>query len=181
MNAAFAGGIILDPRTGQPTIPYEHPRLVLPTVREALRGVGILLAGFSDAVEKKVIDHITGKSSYTSPAPLYLHLTTVAVNDSDTAATITSATYTGYAPLQIPAVDWNAASGTTAAATNANQKLFNSCTGGSSTIIGWALSPVSTAGGSGDITFFGTCSSTVVSTTQTPATVNAGALSVSVD
>ncbi len=181
MNAALAGGIILDPRTGHPTIPYEAPRLVLPSIREALRGVGIVLAGFSDAVEKKVIDHITGKSSYTSPAPLYLALTTVAVLDSDTSATITEATYTGYARLQIPAVDWNAASGTTAAATNANQKLFASCNGGSSTIIGWALSPVSTTAGAGDITFFGTCSSTVISTTQTPATVNAGALSVSVD
>lgn len=183
MNATLAGGLVLDPHTGRPIIDYrQRPELVIPTMRDVLRhGWGLLMAGLSDAVEKKILDHLTGKASYSSPAPLYLHLTTVAVNDSDTCATLTSANYTGYAPLQIPAVDWNAAAGTTAAATNANQKLFGACTAGTSTVIGWALSPVSTAGGSGDVTHFGTCTSTVISTTATPPTVNASALSIGLD
>lgn len=181
MRAAIAGGIILDPITGQPTIPYAEPKLVIPSIRDAMRGIGLVLAGLSDAVEKKVIDHITGKAAYSSPAPLYLHLTTVAVNDSDTCATLTSANYTGYAPIQIPAADWNAASGATAAATNANQKLGGACTAGTSTVIGWALSPGATAGATADVTYFGTCTSTVISTTATPPTVNAGALSIGLD
>jgi hypothetical protein len=174
-------GLILDPVTGRPTIAYDEPRLVIPSLLDGLRGIGILLAGLSDAVEKKILDHLTGKTAYTSPAPLYLALTTVAVLDSDTSASITEANYTGYARIQIPAGDWNAATGTTAAATNANQKLGGACTAGTSTVIGWALSPVSSIAGAGDITHFGTCTSTVISTTQTPPTINAGALSIGLD
>lgn len=181
MRAAIAGGIIFDPITGQPTIPYEDPKLVIPNIRDAMRGIGLVLAGLSDAVEKKILDHLTGKTAYTSPAPLYMHLTTVAVTDSDTCATLTSANYTGYAPIQIPAADWNAAAGTTAASTNANQKLGGACTAGSSVVIGWALGTASTAGGSGDVTHFGTCSSTTVNTTNTPPTINASALSIGLD
>lgn len=181
--AALAGGLVLDGRTGRPIIDYQgRPELVVPTMRDTLLGrFGLLMAGLSDAVEKKILDHLTGKTAYSSPAPLYLHLTTAAVNDSDTCATLTSANYTGYAPIQIPAADWNAASGTTAAATNANQKLGGACTAGTSTVIGWALSPGSTAGATADVTHFGTCSSTVISTTATPPTVNAGALSIGLD
>lgn len=164
-----------------PAIAYERPELFIPSLADTLRGIGIALAGFSDAVEKKVIDHLTGKTAYTSPAPLYLALTTQAVADTDTSASIVEPNYTGYGRIQIPAVDWNAAAGTTAAATNANQKLFGACTAGTSTVIGWALTPVATTGGAGDIVWFGTCTSTVISTTQTPATVNAGALSVGID
>lgn len=177
----MSGGLLLD-HTGRPVIDYGgKPQLVIPSILDSLRGIGIVLAGFSDAVEKKVLDHLTGKTAYTSPAPLYLALCTSAVADTDTSASLVEANYTGYARLQIPAADWNAASGTAAAATNANQKLFAACTGGTSTIIGWALTPVSTTGGAGDVVMFGTCTSTVISTTQTPATVNAGALSISLD
>ena len=183
MNAALAGGLVLDPQTGKPTLDYRgRPELVIPTLKDVVRhGFGVLMAGLSDSVEKKILDHLTGKTAYSSPAPLYLHLTTVAVVDSDTCATLTSANYTGYAPIQIPAADWNAASGTTAVATNANQKLGGACTAGSSVIIGWALGTASTAGGSGDVTHFGTCTSTTVNTTNTPPTINAGALSIGLD
>ena len=183
MAHALAGGIVLDRGTGRPVLDYGGaPSLVIPTLKESLlEKFGLLMAGLSDSVEKKILDHLTGKTAYTSPAPLYLHLTTVAVVDADTCATLTSANYTGYAPIQIPSTDWNAAAGTTAAATNANQKLGGACTAGTSTIIGWALGTASTAGGSGDVTHFGTCTSTVISTTATPPTINASALSIGLD
>jgi hypothetical protein len=137
------------------------------------------MPGFSDAVEKKILDHLTGKTAYASPGPLYLALTTVAVVDSDTAASITEASYTGYSRKQIPAADWTAASGTNSTVSNGVLETFPSCTAGTSTIIGWAL--CSSASGAGDVIAYGTCASTVISTTQTPATVPVGALSISLD
>lgn len=137
------------------------------------------ITGLSDAVEKKVLDHLTGKAAYTSPAPLYLALCTAVPQDSDSGATLSEATYTGYARKQVPAADWNAASGLAAAVTTAVQEQFAACTAGSSTIIGWAL--VASASGAGDVVTGGTCATTVVSTTQTPATVPAGGISVSLD
>lgn len=173
--------IVLDSRTGAPTLDWRgNPRLIVPGMRSWARSWGVFMAGLSDATEKLIIDHIINKTAHTS-ATQYLGLTTVAVNDSDTSATVTEANYTGYARLNIPGSDWNAATGTTAAATTANQKLFAACTAGSSTVIGWFLSPISTTAGAGNITYFGTCTSTVISVTQTPATVNAGGLSVGLD
>ena len=174
--------ILVDSRSGALVLDWgDSPRLIVPGIREWGRRMGVsLMAGFSDATEKLLIDHVVNKTAHTS-ATQYLALTTIAVVDADTSATITEANYTGYARLNIPGSDWNAATGTTAAATTANQKLFAACTAGSSTVIGWALSPISTTAGAGNITFFGTCASTVISTTATPATVNAGGLSVGLD
>jgi hypothetical protein len=136
------------------------------------------VAGFSDAVEKKILDHITGKTAYASPGPLYLALTTVAVTDADTGSTITEANYTGYARKQIPTADMTAAAGTSSETHNNTQEQFAACTAGSSTVIGWALCSASSGG---DVVMFGTCPSTVISTTQTPATIAASALSLSLD
>lgn len=174
-------GLIFDEATGCPTLDYGGDRrLIIPKLSEVLRGIGIALAsGMSAATAKKVLDHQTGKTAYTSPAPLYLALTTVAVVASDTSASLTEASYTTYARIQIPAADWNASSGTTTASSStANQKLGGSCTAGTATVIGWALCNV--ASGAGDVVQFGTCTSTVISTTQTPPTINAGALSISI-
>ncbi len=139
------------------------------------------MAGFSDAVEKKILDHITGKTSWASPTAngLYLALTTVAVGETDTAGTLTEASYTGYARKQIVPADMSAAAGTTAETHNTPVETFAACTAGSSTVIGWAL--CSSSSGAGDVVMFGTCPSTVISTTQTPATVAASALSLTLD
>jgi hypothetical protein len=176
------------------TAPINVPRLRRELTRELLRaGVlagfparrrrlweGILkMAGFSNAVENKVLDHLTGKAAYTSPAPLYMGLVTVAVAETDTSASVTEATYTGYARLQVPAADWgSAASGAVATAV---QKAFAACTAGTSTVIGWLLSPISGTAGAGDVVMFGTCPSVTISTTQTPPTVASGALSMTLD
>lgn len=137
------------------------------------------MPGFSDAVEVKVLDDITGVSSYTVTAPTYLALTTVAVTDSMTAATITEAGYTGYARKSVASGDWAAAVSPGGTKANTNTLTFAACTAGSSTVIGWAL--VSSSSGAGDVIMYGTCTSTVISTTQTPATVAVGALSLAID
>lgn len=138
--------------------------------------------GLADVVEKKVLDHLTGKTAYTSPGPLYVALTTVAVAETDTGSTITEPTgVTGYARIQIPTANWNAASGSgttpSSAVTNAIVQSA-ALTAGSATCIGFALCSASSAG---DVVFFGTISSVTISSTQTPWSIASGALSVTAD
>lgn len=137
--------------------------------------------GLSDVVEKKVLDHLTGKTAYTSPGPLYIALTIVAVAETDTGSTITEATATGYARIQIATASWNAASGsgTTPSSAVTNAAITSAAiTAGTSTCIGFALCSASSAG---DVVFFGTISSVTISATQTPWSIASGALSVTAD
>lgn len=135
------------------------------------------MAGMSNAVELNVLELLVGKTAYTVTAPLYLALTTVAVAETDTAATITEATYTGYARKSVAAADWAAAAA--GAISNANAITFAACTAGTSTVIGFAL--CTTASGAGAIQCFGTLPSLVVSATQTPVNFAVGALTITAD
>lgn len=135
------------------------------------------MAGFSNAVENKILDHVFGDGTYTVTAPTYLALTTAAVLETDTAASITEANYTGYARLAVAAADMSAAA--SGSKTNSNPLTFAACTAGTSTVIGFAI--VSTSSGAGDVILFGTLPSVTISTTQTPATVAIGALVATLD
>lgn len=137
------------------------------------------MAGFSNAVENKVLDHLTGKAAYASPAPLNIGLVTTAVAETDTSASVVEPTYTGYGRKAAAAADWNAAAA--GAVATAVQEAFANCTAGTGTVIGWFVSPVAATGGAGDVVMFGTCPSVTISTTQTPPTIAAGALSLTLD
>jgi hypothetical protein len=136
------------------------------------------MAGMSNAVELKVLEHLVAKTSYTMPtSPLFLALTTAAVLETDTAASITEANYTGYARKSVAGTDWGAAAAGQIA--NANAITFAACTAGTSTVIGFAL--CTSSSGAGDIQAFGTLASLVVSTTQTPVNFAVGALVITAD
>lgn len=145
---------------------------------DARRAVLSFMAGFSDAAEIDVLDSILGDHAtinlYT--APTYLALTTVAVTEVMTGSTITEVNYTGAARKALAAADLGAAAA--GAKSNTAQQQFPACTAGSSTAIGWAVCTAATAGG---VIVYGTCTSTVISTTQTPATIQVGALSITLD
>lgn len=135
------------------------------------------MAGFADAIENKILDHLYKATTLTPPNPLFLALTTGAVNETHAGNTITEAAYTGYARLSLaPAAFTAASAGETH---NSAQQTFPACTALTSTVIGWAM--VGSSSGAGDIYHFGTCTSTVISTTQTPPTINASALSLALD
>lgn len=151
--------------------------VLLGRVKRWVSDIFTAFAGFSNAVENKILDHIMGDGTYTVTAPTYLALTTVAVAETDTAASITEAAYTGYARKSIAAADVSAAA--SGSKTNTAAQLFADCTAGTSTVIGWAL--VSSSAGAGDVIMFGTCTSTVISTTQTPPTVGIGGLVLNLD
>ncbi len=134
------------------------------------------MASFSDYWENAVLDATFGDPDVTITAPVYLALCTTVPTDASTGSTIVEATYTGYARKSIAAADMSAAA--SGSKTNSNAITFAACTSGSSTIIGWALCDAATVG---NVLCWGTCTSTVISVTQTPATVAAGALVVTLD
>lgn len=134
------------------------------------------MASLSNYAEDATLDHLFGDGTLTITAPLYLALCTTVPTDSSTGSTIVEASYTGYARKAVAAADMSASSG--GSKTNSNALIFADCTASSSTVIGWALCTASTAG---NVIFWGTCTSTVISTTQTPATVAIGALVCTLD
>lgn len=137
------------------------------------------LVGFSNAYEKSVLEHVTGRTTLTLVTPVYLALCTSAVDDTKTGSTITEAGYTGYARASIANTAWAAATGNSPSSVATNTTItFANCTAGTSTIQWWALCTALTVG---NVIMWGTCTSTVISTTQTPATVASGALSLTLD
>ncbi len=134
------------------------------------------MASFSDYWENAILDATFGDPDVTITAPTYLALCTTVPTDSSTGSSIVEANYTGYARKSIAAADMSAAA--SGSKTNGNAITFAACTAGSSTVIGWALCDASSAG---NVLCWGTATSTVISTTQTPATVAVGGLVVTLD
>lgn len=135
-------------------------------------------ASKSDYLENKDLDHNLGKTSFTMPSTVALALLTVTPTDSSTGSSVTEANYTGYARKAVAGSDLNA--GSAGQTTSANTLTFAACTAGSSTIIAWILCDSSTTG-AGNALYWGTATSTVISTTQTPATIASGGLVVNED
>jgi hypothetical protein len=132
-----------------------------------------MAGSLSDYAENKLLDHIDGKTSFTMPTTLYAALCTATITDSMTGSTITEATYTGYARKQVAASDLNAASA--GSVTNANAITFADCTAGTSTVVGVAFCDAITAG---NMLFYSDVTSHVIDTGNTPATIPAASLTI---
>lgn len=134
------------------------------------------MASFSDYWENAVLDATFGDPDVTITAPTYLALCTTVPTDTSTGTTIVEANYTGYARKSIAAADMSAAA--SGSKTNSGAITFAACSAGSSTITGWALCDAATVG---NVLCWGTATSTVISTTQTPATIAVSGLVVTLD
>jgi hypothetical protein len=133
-------------------------------------------ASLGNAVENKVLDHLVANATYTAPTPS-LGLWTTTPDDTYTAASGTELTYTTYARQSISSTNMSpAASGSV---TNDVAITFPACTAGGGTVIGWVL--CSSSSGAGDSICWGTATSTVISTTQTPPTVAIGGFVINLD
>lgn len=137
-------------------------------------------AGWSDAYEVIILDAENQKSTITAAAPWFMALSILAFTDSDTGTIADNGThvptYTGWGRKSVAASDMNSASA--GSATNANAIQFAACTGGTSTILGFGNCDAATVG---VLRKYGTCSSTVISTTQTPAQFAVAAYTTSAD
>lgn len=137
------------------------------------------LSGYA---QTHTIDGWNNKAAWPAQVNANLALCTVVPDSSKTGATITEANYTGYARQAIAAAGWNAgaAGGAGAASTTSSNGAitYAACTAGSSTILGWALCDA-IGTGAGNMLWWGSATSTVISTTQTPATIASGGLTES--
>ncbi len=135
------------------------------------------MSGFSQAYATKTLEHISGKKELAKPT-MWLALLTAVPTNSSTGATITEAAYTGYLRKEVPASVLNSAvGGTPSSINNSTAFTFAACTGSTSTIIAWAVCDSSETG-KGNVIMWGTAASTVISTTQTPASIAAEVLSL---
>lgn len=161
----------------------EYQHTMWAEIEEILKAEGVPVAitsGISQYGMSHLIDHIDGKTSFTMPTTVALALATAAPTSTTTGATITEAAYTGYARVTIAGAGFNAATAATpSVSTNASTITFGNCTAGTSTLLGFMLADSAT-GGAGNSLWYGTLTSTVISTTQTPPTVASGALSLSI-
>lgn len=140
-----------------------------------------MAGSFSDYFELEVLNAAFGDGGSMPSAPTYLALCTTEPTDASTGATIVEAGYTGYARKAVAAADMSAATGPSPGTkTNSNAITFDACSGSSSVIVGWALCTTSGTG-TGNVIAWGSCTSTTISTTQTPATVGVGGLVVTLD
>ena len=128
-------------------------------------------------MELKVLDHAFNDGTF-SAAAVYIALTTVIPTDASTGASITEADYTTYARLLINASDMSAAAA--GSKTNTAAFTFAAVTAGDDTIVGFAICDSGTTG-AGNIHYWGTTTSKVVDTSNTPPTIAIGGLVVTED
>jgi hypothetical protein len=153
-----------------------------PRILETLRAEGVpvgIANGISQYAMHLLVDHINGKTSFTMPVTVAMTLCTANPASTSTGASQAETVYTGYARQTLAGTAFNAATtATPAVATNASTITFPNCTATGSTLLGFTLCDSATIG-AGNMLWFGSLTSTVISTTQTPPTVAAGALSLS--
>lgn len=138
-------------------------------------------AGYTDTYENSLIDAENQKTALGVVVdPWFMALTILAFTDTDTGTTADDGshkpTYTGYARKSVAGTDMATAS--SGSSSNSNAITFAACTAGSSTVVGFGnCSTVTT----GLLRKYGTCASTSISTTATPASFAAGLYSTSTD
>jgi hypothetical protein len=134
-------------------------------------------SGWSDAYEVSLIDAENQKTALGAVVdPWYMALSILAFTDADTGTTADNGshipTYTGYARKSVAGTDMPAATSGAGSAANTSAITFAACTAGTSTILAIANCQAITVG---TLRKWGDVSSTVISTTQTPATLAVGA------
>lgn len=136
-------------------------------------------SGINQYAMPKLIDHLNAKTAFTIPALFTMGLWTVAPTSTSTGTLASEAAYTGYGRQTVAGANMNAATAATpSAATNIAAITFGNCTAGTSTLLGFQMCDSATIG-AGNALWYGTLSSTVISTTQTPPTIAAATLNLS--
>lgn len=107
------------------------------------------MASFTDYTENSILDHVTGKASFTMPT-VSVALFTVAPTDAGGG---TETTYGGYARVTTSAATWASSAG--GAISNAAAITFPACTSGTATIVAFGGYD---APSGGNLLWYGSCS-----------------------
>jgi hypothetical protein len=143
----------------------------------------VMTSGLTINGMQKLLDHIVGKTSFPVPTTVALGLGTAAPTSATTgvwANECTAGGYVTYARASTTEATWtNAATAADpSVVTNAGIITFAACTGAGATLLGFIIADNDTLN-TGASFFYGPLTSTVISTTQTPPTIAAGAMSLS--
>jgi hypothetical protein len=101
------------------------------------------LAGFSDDLELKLLDHVFGGGDYTRLATVYIALFTAAPNDAGGG---TECNYTGYVRKAVTNNATNFPAAAAGAKSNGVAITFDPCTAGSNSATHFAIMSLSTGG-----------------------------------
>lgn len=142
-----------------------------------LRGIGIDFL-YGSAHEQAVLNATLAVTALTTVSAAFLALTTSAVANTDTSASLVEATYTGYTRKALAGLIGSASGSNPATIQNTSAITGSNCTAGSSIVIGYSITDTATIAGAGRNLVYGTCTSVTISATQTPPTVNTGGLVV---
>lgn len=103
------------------------------------------MPGLSDYAEKKVLDHLLGKTAYTMPTGAFLALFTADPTDTGSTTNEVSTTSTGYARVNVTSI-MSATDATSGASQNATAVSFNAATASWGNITWLALFDAATGG-----------------------------------
>lgn len=168
---AEGDALIVIPRVGlAPQHVHAHGLLA------KLRGIAMDLL-YGQAHEQAILTATFGGTALTAVTTAFLCLVTTAVANTDTSASLVEPTYTGYTRVSLSGKMGAASGGNPASIANNATITGTACTaGGPSTVIGYSITDTGTIAGAGRNLVYGTCTSVVISPTQTPPTVAIGAL-----
>jgi hypothetical protein len=152
-----------------------------PQIRQTLLEEGVpqavISSGISQGHMQSLINASTKQATFTAPAVFVMALMNAAPTSTSTGALgALEATYTGYSRATV--VMQAATAATPSVAQNSATISFPGCTGTGATLLGFILVDNATTG-AGNALWYGTLASVVVSTTQTPPTLPAGNLNLS--
>lgn len=130
------------------------------------------MSGFSEAMAEGVLGHVFAKTALTKPAEIYLALLTSTPTSASTGESIeaSEATYTGYVRLKLDPTKFKLTKAATSTIKNELELTFAACTGLEKTVTAWAVTEKKRAEAC-NIVMWGTATSTVISSTQTPPTI----------
>lgn len=136
------------------------------------------MAGASDYLEGKVLDHLLGRTTFTAPATLYVGLWSTVLNDASTGSTAGEINGTGYQRVAVAndVANWPTASGGQKA--NANPIQFPTAFSNWGTVRTVALLDASTAG---NLLFFATPAPVVSVGYSDTLIFSAGSLTITLD
>lgn len=167
------------------------------TFTAALLGMILALpafaAGMSNYLENKAADYIFRGQAFTQPTTLCVGLATASVSDTSTGATVTEASYTGYARGQLDAgyANWKgtgdevtntASTGTDGTVSNASAITIGSAATSGPTVVTHFFVADSCTAGAGNILFYAPLTASKTINNGDPAPVFAiDALTVQID
>ena len=142
----------------------------------------VMASGLSQYAMARLLDHVVGKTSFTMPATVSLALGTAAPTSATTgvwANECTASAYAVYSRFATTEATWTVAatSADPSQVKNASTITFAACTGAGATLLGFLVADNDTLN-TGNAFWFGPLASTTISTTQTPPTIAANAMTL---